>query len=426
MMPHIHSQLKRIAVLSVHTSPLAALGAKKTGGMNVYIREYCRELARRGIAVDVFTRIDNPALPSILHDTVTGFRVIHVPAGPQHVIPNDDIAPFLGDFCDGVLAFAEARSLTYDLIHSHYWLSGLVGEQLRAEWGHLPLVHMYHTLGPMKNAIASRPEEGASAERLQGEQTVAERADLVIAATPDEAEQLQHFYQIEPKRIAVLPPGVDLNRFQPIPQAQAKTKLNLAAERRMALFVGRIEPLKGIDTLIRATSLLRARYPQVVANLDIAIVGGDPAAAVLDPEMARLYGLRCALHLCEQVKFLGAKDQDLLPLYYAATDMVVMPSHYESFGMVGLEAMAMGTPVIASHVGGLPHLVQDNINGYLVPAQNPQALAARMLHLLLDEDHRQRLGMQAARHAARYHWPKIVDEMLGIYAPLLLSAPLPC
>lgn len=411
--------VQRIAVLSVHTSPLAALGAKKTGGMNVYVRDFCREMARRGVAVDVFTRIDNPDLPLVTEDKVAGFRVIHVAAGPQRVIPNDNIAPFLDQFGRGVLDYAATHSLTYDLIHSHYWLSGLVGDQMRRGWGGVPLVHMYHTLGHMKNQIASGPGEFASAARLDGEHYIARHADRLIAATPSEAAQLESFYHVEPECMAVLPPGVDLNRFQPVAQSAAKAQIGIAPDERLILFVGRIEPLKGIDTLLRAVSLLRDRYPQVVADLHVAIVGGDPHSAPLDDEMARLQAMHRELDLRALVKFLGAKSQDVLPAYYAAAEMVVMPSHYESFGMVGLEAMAMGTPVVASRVGGLAHLVRDAINGYLVPPRTPEALAARILHLLIDESHRQLLGEQARQYACQYAWPIIVDQMLDIYSDLV-------
>lgn len=417
--------IQRIALLSVHTSPLARLGGKKTGGMNVYVRDFSRELARRGIEVDVFTRADRSDLPPVLCGDVPGFRVIHLDAGPRRVVANDAIAAYLDEFSENLLHFARDNGHRYDLIHSHYWLSGLVGDKLRQVWGR-PLVHMYHTLGHMKNRIAQDPSEFASQERLSGETYVAHVADRLIAATPAEEEQLIELYGVNAKKITVLPPGVDLERFRPMPQAEAKAQLGISPDCRIILFVGRIEPLKGIDSLLHAISLLHQHYPQITENVHVAIIGGDPQAAQLDDEMQRLQAIHRELDLRCLVTFLGAKDQDILPAYYAAAHMVVMPSHYESFGMVGLEAMAMGTPVIASGVGGLVHLVQDGANGYLIPPGTPEALATRILHLLVDEPHRQQLGDQAQRYAHQYAWPKVVESMMAVYAPLVESCALPC
>lgn len=408
---------KRIALISVHTSPLAALGAKKTGGMNVYIRDFGRELARRGVAIDVYTRADSPDLLPIREDEVPGFRVIHVPAGPMRALSPDDISPYLGDFAACVCKMARSQRQSYDLIHSHYWLSGLVGHHLSEHW-RVPLLHMYHTLGHMKNLIAQQRGEFASRERITGETYVAHTADRLIAATPAEEAQLVNLYGADARKIRVIPPGVDLSRFEPMPMMEAKLAVGFTPRCRVILFVGRIEPLKGIDSLLRAIAILRERTPDALKDVHVAIIGGDPNADQLDAEMLRLQTIHSELDLRSLVTFLGAKDQEILPAYYAAADMVVMPSHYESFGMVGLEAMAMGTPVIASRVGGLAHLVQDGVIGYLVPPHTPEALAERIHHLLSDEDHRRQLGRQAQRYAQQFGWSQIVDRMLAVYAEL--------
>jgi D-inositol-3-phosphate glycosyltransferase len=418
MMPQTTNPLQRIAMLSVHTSPLAALGGQKTGGMNVYVRDFSRALAASGVEIDIFTRADDPGLPDILDDTVSGCRVIHVEAGPVHLLSTDNTALYLDKFTQGVLNFAHAHNQRYDLIHSHYWLSGIAAIELRDEWHGTPVVHMYHTLGHMKNRIARHPSEFASKDRLAGEYYVAHHADRLIAATPPEEEQLVEFYHAAQNKISVIPPGVDLARFQPLPQGNAKQAIGLSPRCRMILFVGRIEPLKGIDTLLCAVSLLRDCQPALVENVHVAIIGGDPHAEELDHEMERLQHIHRSLDLHKLVTFLGARDQEILPQYYAASDMVVIPSHYESFGMVGLEAMAMGVPVIASSVGGLAHLVQDGINGYLVPARTPEALAERIFHLLSDEPHRQQLSQQAHTYARDFGWPKIVDQMMAVYGEL--------
>ncbi|MCA9944447.1 MAG: glycosyltransferase [Anaerolineales bacterium] len=410
----VTSNIKRIAMLSVHTCPLAMLGGKKTGGMNVYVRDFSHELGRQGILVDVFTRSQDDCAPRIVHDLGSGGRVIHITAGPEKPIPVDQVANYLDEFTTGVLNFAASENIQYDLIHSHYWLSGLVADRLRDAW-QVPIVHMFHTLGHMKNKIAQSNSERASDARLSGEYQVMALADKLIAATPAEEAQLIELYNADPAKIAIIPPGVDLERFQPIIKETAKKRVGIPCGDTNILFAGRIEPLKGIDTMLRAMALIQERRPEVLHNACMAIIGGDPWADDLDEEMARLQQLRHDLDIHDLVTFLGAKDQDLLPNYYAAAEVVVMPSHYESFGMVALEAMAMGTPVIASEVGGLAHLVKHGITGYHVPSRDPEALAARIYELLSNKDCRQVLGQQARDYAQQYAWPKIVDRMMTVY-----------
>jgi D-inositol-3-phosphate glycosyltransferase len=415
--------VRHIAMLSVHACPLALLGGKKSGGMNVYVRDFSRALGQAGIAVDVYTRSQDDCQPMIKRELGPGGRVIHVAAGPERPIPVSAIPPHLDEFAANVERFADSEGIVYDLIHSHYWLSGLVAEKLRAAWGPLPLVHMFHTLGHMKNQIAEDPSERAPQDRLDGEAHVAAVADRLIAATPAEESQLIEYYGADPAKIAVVPPGVDLRRFHPISKDAAKRTVGIPSGHNSILFAGRIEPLKGIDTLLRAMSILQERHPAAVAGTCVAIIGGDPWADDLDDEMARLQALRAELGIHDMVTFLGAKDQDILPYYYAAAEMVVMPSHYESFGMVALEAMAMGTPVIASEVGGLAHLIRHGHNGFHVPSRDPEALAGRILHLLEHRELRQRLGREARDYAQDYAWADIVRRMNAVYAGLLTPVP---
>jgi D-inositol-3-phosphate glycosyltransferase len=414
--------VRRVAMLSVHTCPLATLGGKKTGGMNVYVRDFSAELARHGVQVDVFTRSEDDCQPTVRHDLGRGARVIHVRAGPERPIPVGDIAGYLPEFMDGVVAFANAEGLSYDLIHSHYWLSGLVAEGLRRAWGGLPLVQMFHTLGHMKNRIAQSEVERVPQERLAGERRVISEADCIVAATPAEHAQLHWLYGADMSKVVVIPPGVDLNRFSPIARKEAKVHIGIPPHHHNILFIGRIEPLKGIDTLMRAIALIQEHSPESTRDVCVAIIGGDPWADNPDEEMARLQAMRDELGVADTVTFLGAKSQDELPYYYAAAEMVIMPSHYESFGMVALEAMAMGTPVIASEVGGLAFLVQDGVNGFHVPSRDPEALAERIFTLLNDHDCRRQLGDQARRHAQRYGWPNIVRQMLPVYSDLVTKA----
>ncbi len=408
--------IRRVAMLSVHTCPLATLGGKETGGMNVYVRDLSRELGQRGIAVDCFTRSQNPNIPRINHKLGPDGRVIHVPAGPEAPYDKNRIVEYLPEFVDGVLDLARREGLHYDVIHSHYWLSGLAARELRREWG-APIIQMFHTLGQMKNSVANSPEEWEPEHRINGEAEVMAFADCLVAATPLERAQMVWLYGADVGKIAVVPCGVDLNLFRPVPCQEAREVLGLPPTRRIILFVGRIEPLKGIDTLLRAIAMVAPEVPDWQENLSVVIIGGAPGAGAdkVNAELARLERLRAELGIEELVTFQGAQDQDSLVYHYSAAEMVVMPSHYESFGMVALEAMACGTPVIASKVGGLAFSVQDGQTGFLVPERDAEALAAKIRLLLEDNRLRKRLGWQAAQWAGRYGWPIIADQIVGLY-----------
>jgi len=408
----------RIAMLSVHTCPLATLGGKETGGMNVYVRDLSRELARRGHRVDVYTRSQDPSLPRISDGLGHGARVIHVPTGPEHPYDKHLVYDHLPEFVDGVIGQAEADAIRYDVLHSHYWLSGAVAQELRHRWG-VPIVHMFHTLGKMKDVVAQRPEDRETARRISVEVEIAGFADALVAATLAEQEQLVRLYGASANRVRVISPGVDTERFHPIPQVVAKEHIGLCPDRRTILFVGRIEPLKGIDNLLRAISRVIEEQPRMRAGLCVSIVGGDPDRIHEEDEMIRLQELREELGIGDIVTFLGAKDQDLLQYYYSAAEMVVMPSDYESFGMVALEAMACGAPVIASDVGGLAFLVKHGRTGYRVPARDPAALAARITQLLSDEALRRSIGHRAACWAESYAWPRIADQIETLYGEII-------
>jgi D-inositol-3-phosphate glycosyltransferase len=408
--------MQRVAMLSVHTCPLATLGGKETGGMNVYVRDLSRELGRRGIAVDCFTRSQNPDIPRISHRLGPHGRVIHLPAGPEEPYDKNRVVDHLPQFADGILDFARREGLRYDVIHSHYWLSGLAASRLRRTWG-TPIVQMFHTLGQMKNSVANGPEEWEPEQRIEGEAEVMALADRLVAATPLERAQMVWLYGAEAAKIAIVPCGVDLGLFRPIPPEEAKQTLGLPLSRRIILFVGRIEPLKGIDTLLRAMASVVPELPDWQENLSVVIIGGAPGVGAdkVSAELARLERLRAELGIEELVTFQGAKDQDTLVYYYSAAEMLVMPSHYESFGMVALEAMACGTPVVASKVGGLAFSVQDGQTGFLVPDRDAEALAAKIRLLLRNDELRRQLGRQAAHWAGRYGWPAVANEIIDLY-----------
>ncbi len=410
----------KIAMLSYHTCPLATLGGKDTGGMNVYVRDLTRQLGRMGIHVDVFTRSQDEHVPHVLHDLGFGNRVVHVPAGPEVPVPKHALASYIPDFVQGVERFAADKGITYDAIHSHYWLSGVAAEALRTGWG-IPFVQMFHTLGEMKNRVARSPEEREGEYRLMGESRVIQSADRIIAATLAEQAQLQFLYRANTAKVDIIPPGVDTSRFYPISPDEAKAVIGIPASERMLLFVGRIEPLKGLDTLMRALASMRARGILEVCPHYLAIIGGDPDASPeeMTTEMARLQALSQELGIGDLVLFLGKRSQDSLAYYYSAAEMVIVPSHYESFGMVALEAMACGTPVVASSVGGLAFLVQDGVTGFQVPDGDPQALAGAITRLILDRRLRQEMGEQAALHARGYSWEKIAPKIVEVYSEVI-------
>jgi D-inositol-3-phosphate glycosyltransferase len=426
----------RVALISFHTSPLATLGGKDTGGMNVFVREVARELGRRGIAADIFTRSQSTQALRIDPRLGPNVRVIHVPAGPEAPVPKNDLHQYVPQFTEWMCRFAssefgvpsaeltqhpELGTQNYDVVHANYWLSGLVAEELRKCWG-TKFAMTFHTLAELKNQIAQSPAEMESDLRLRAECHLCGEADRITANTSVEKQQLVRFYGAGSSRIRIVPPGVDLSRFHPIEQSYAKSVIGIQAEHRMILFTGRIERLKGIDNLFRAMAILHQRRADWDwARMCVSVIGGDPSEEGLreNGEMARLHELRDELGLSDLITFLGARDQDTLQYYYAAADVLVMPSHYESFGMVALEAMACGTPVIASDVGGLSTLVQDGKTGFRVKVNDPEALAKAIERLMDNEARRRRMGHSAACYAEDYSWQKVVDKLVAVYEEVI-------
>jgi len=401
----------RIAMLSVHTCPLAALGGKETGGMNVYVRDLSRELGRRGVCVDVFTRCQDRAVSKVVA-LGEGARVIHLDAGPCGPVPREEVFHYLPAFVAGVEAFARSEGVNYDVIHSHYWLSGWVGLRLRERWG-IPVIQMFHTLARIKNRALEGEREPEL--RVRAETRLLAEADVIVAPTPVERAELVWEFGTDPRRIAVIPCGVDLELFRAIPRPTALAEIGLGPG-PLLLSVGRLTPIKGIETLLRAFARLKDR-----PSPRLLIVGGgidDPT----NGEPARLRRLASELRADGRVEFLGALPQERLPFYYSAAEAVIMPSYYESFGMVALEAMACGSPVIASRVGGLAITVQDSVTGFLVPEGDPDALAARIRALLVNPGLRERLGVAAKARAAGFRWSRIGRQVEGLYRRLTPSA----
>jgi D-inositol-3-phosphate glycosyltransferase len=409
----------RVAVLSVHTSPLAMLGGKETGGMNVYVRDLSRELSQRGMQLDIFTRDQDPRVPQV-RSLAPNARVIQLPAGPRAPYSKHQVFQHLPQFTEALAAFAERERIQYSLIHSHYWLSGWVARELKERW-QIPFVQMFHTLGHMKNAVASTPDEMETEQRIAVEEQIMGWADRLIAASPLEKAQMAWLYGADPAKISVIPAGVDTQRFRPISVEAAKQQIGLPQDRKLILFVGRIEPLKGLETLFRAIAILAKETPCFCDNIVVSVIGGEGenTEATRSAEEERLRNLREELDLNELVTFVGSKDQDTLPYYYSAAYVVTVPSYYESFGMVAVEAMACGVPVIASKAGGLMYTIQDGLTGLLFPANSPSALAEKLCHLLDEPETRDAMGENARCWAQRFSWANIADQMVGLYGEVL-------
>lgn len=403
---------RRVAVLSVHTSPLHQPGTGDAGGMNVYIVEVAGRLAQAGVEVEVFTRATSGDLPPCV-EMAPGVLVRHVITGPLEGLAKEDLPAHLCAFTHGVLRAEAARSPGwYDLVHSHYWLSGQVGWLAKDRWG-VPLVHTAHTLAKVKNrklAAGDRPEPPA---RVSGEELVVGEADRLVANTPTEARELVDLYGAAPERVSVVEPGVDLDRFTPpalgregAVRAAARRRLGLPERGHVVAFVGRIQPLKAPDVLLRAVAALPAGTGERVT---VAIVGGNSGSG-LD-----LAGLAGSLGIADRVRFLPPQSRTALPDLYRAADLVAVPSYNESFGLVALEAQACGTPVVAASVGGLVTAVRDNVSGLLVDGHDPATWATVLGRLLAEPGLRTRLSRGAIAHAHQFSWNQTAAGLLAVY-----------
>lgn len=403
---------RRIAVLSLHTSPTAALGQSANGGLNVCIRETCLAFSERGIATDVFTRRVEPdghGEPPRVEELAPLSRVIYLPVGATGQLSKYELLDHAASFGDSVATYAEREQLRYDLIHSHYWLSGIAAERLRDRLG-VPWVHTAHTLGLVKNRQLAEGAMPEPPQRIRAERAIAAQADRIVASTEDEAEDWAWLYAGRQDRIRVVAPGVDLVAFRPQARAQAKRRLGYAG-RPLVLFVGRLERLKGVDVLLKAVAHLD---PELRSEVRVVIIGRDGNDAD-QSETARLRALVAELRLDEQIEFIGTVPHERLPSYYSAADVCVMPSHSESFGLVALEAQACGCPVLAASVSGLQSVVRDEITGFLVPDHEPASYAERLHRLLDDPELSEQMGRRGTLLAQRFTWSRTADRLLEVY-----------
>ena len=420
--------MRRLAVLSFHTSPLTQPGTGDGGGMNVYVRELSSALAGAGVDCDVFTRSWRRGL-SPVEEVEPGFRVHHVPAGPEASVAKEDLPRHLDQFTAGVLQRIEASGPP-DVIHANYWLSCIAGHALKHRL-ELPLVSTFHTLARVKAEEAAEEHD----RRAKGEAEVIGCSDAILANSVDEAAQLERLYGAVPERVEIVPPGVDHHLFSPGDQRSARAELGLG-DGPVMLFAGRIQPLKGADVAVRALAALNRRpdrpgkrddeRPSDRAGPGTLLLVGGPSGVQGDAELGRLHHLVADLGLRERVRFVPPQPHGRLALYYRAADVCLVPSRSESFGLVALEAAACGTPVVAADVGGLSTLVAHGVSGFLVEGRDPQTYAGHVARLLDDPAMAAEMGVRAAARAGRYRWSITGARLRRLYADLTARSLVEC
>lgn len=402
----------RVAMISLHTSPLDQPGIGDAGGMNVYVLELAKRLATRGIEVDIFTRATaSAAPPQVL--AADGVLVRHITAGPFEGLAKDELPGQLCVFAREVLRAEAAQPVGhYDAVHSHYWLSGQVGTLARDRWG-VPLVHSMHTMAKVKNGALADGDTPEPEGRIIGEEQVVAAADMLIANTDLEAKQLINLYDADPGRVEVVHPGVDLDVFRPHDRLTVRRELGLPADAQVLMFAGRIQPLKAPDVLLRAVAVLLERHPGLRSSLVVPVVGGPSGSGLEHP--TALADLAAELGLADVVRFVPPVAQRELSGWCAAADLVAVPSYNESFGLVAVEAQASGTPVVAAAVGGLTTVVRDGVSGLLVDSHDPHAWADALEKVVHDHALRDRLAAGALKHAREFSWDRTADRTLEVY-----------
>lgn len=402
-------------MISYHTNPFAALGGKQTGGMNVYVRQLSRSLARLGHSIDVFIGSNNKNIEIVEIEACVQLLKIPVKQLNTSFLATSEKAIF--HFSSEVIKYSKSNLPAYDLVHAHYWLSGIAAIELSRKWG-IPSLLMMHTLGLMKERLQLISKNDARI-RIRGERKAIAHVNKIIAATIAEQAELQWLYEVAKEKIIVLSPGVDLALFKPIQMEVARKRINMPLNEKLLLFVGRIDAIKGLETLFSALKMLQETGS--LSQLRLNIIGGekDHDGHFSNSEINRLFRLAKKLNISDHIHFLGSKEQEELPAYYNAADIVILPSHYESFGLVALEAMACARPVLATRVGGLAHLVKHNESGLLSPPNDPEAMAENILALLNDEAWANQLGARGLLMAQTKSWEAIARQIEKVYEGLL-------
>ncbi len=397
----------RIAMFSIHSSPIGELGTKNTGGMSVYIRELARHLGVFGHCVDIYTRLNGTKRNQIiaLYDNV---RLIHLSAGSNDYTPKLALYYYLSDFFRALERFKKQEGLKYDLIHSHYWLSGRLGSWVQDRWN-IPHIVMFHTLGIVKNiagVVDSEPDL-----RIATEKKLTRTCDRILAPTDREKENLLKYCHALPEKIGVVPCGVNLDLFHPMDKSSARKRLGFDQDEPILLYVGRFDPIKGIGRLLEAMAYLKPLKP-----VRLIIIGGDGPDT---PEYQNLQQLCAKFGIQKSVRFVGRVEQHKLPLYYSAADALVIPSYYESFGLVGLESLACGTPVVATDVGAMRYIVRDGKTGQIVADATPRSLAQAIATFLTGSGFKRLSADMIRASVLKFGWSNVAAAVIDEYGTLI-------
>ena len=409
------SQSLRIAFFSEHASPVALLGSEDAGGQNVYVDEVSRNLARLGHRVDVFTRRDSAAAPQVV-DWAPGVRVVNLTAGPAEFLLKDKLWPLMPEFRDAFLRFMLRDGCRYDLAHGNFWMSGWVAADLRRRLG-LPAVQIFHAMGMTKRRHQGAADTSPDG-RIEVEKGVIQGVDKLIAQCPTEASELIDDYGAEREKVVVIPSAVNIERYRPLPRDEARRRIGLDTDDPVVVYVGRMLPRKDVRNLVQAVGLLAQ---QTDLPITLLLVGGETVEPdpVTTPEIGVLQSMAAELGILDRVVFTGKRQPDDLRLYYSAGDVAVTTPWYEPFGLTPLEAMACGRPVIGSAVGGITFTIQDGVTGYLVPPQNPRALAERLHQVLTQPEQREAMGRAARSRVEReFTWATVAERTAALYQSL--------
>jgi D-inositol-3-phosphate glycosyltransferase len=404
--------MKHVAVISYHTCPLSDEEGKEVGGMNVYVLELSKELAKKGYILDLYTRMQDEKSPQIVHVS-ENLRVIHIPAGPMVSLPKKELGEYIPDFLTNFYAFLKTENLSYELASCHYYMSGIIGVDIKKKLG-IPFTITFHTLALLKNLVARTEDEKEDVERITVELMLVQEADKVIATSENDAQYLATLYDCPKSKIAILIPGVNLSLFRRKDKLAAKQKIHADPDHEVILFVGRIEPLKGIDIIIYAIKILLEKNPDL--RVCLWVVGGNSSETKdnWSEELKKLEKIREVLNIETSVKFVGRKHQAELPDYYNAAKLVVMPSHYESFGITALEAMACGVPVITTDVTGVSDLFDKKHHALITSANNPLLLADKMKNLLSDEQKYEHASTVVYNTVRDLSWENVAERYMQI------------
>lgn len=410
---------KNILLISYHTCPLASEEGKETGGMNVYVYELAHYLARLGNHVDVITRCTDPKNETIVQVS-DNFRVIHLCAGPKKPVHKKKLLAYIPEFIESFSSFTQKHMITYDVMHAHYYQSGLIGLSLKSKLPKpIPLVVTFHTLVLMKHLVARSAAELDTQERIDAEFRLISEADIITTPSSSDRQYLKYLYGANESKMVEVPPGVNTELFYPVDKNIAKEKIGVNPQEKIIVFVGRIEPLKGIDAILYALKILQQKAPDL--QIRLLIIGGDITQHIKQwsPQLKQLESLRRILKISELVDFVGQQPQNRLRDYYNAAEIVVMPSHYESFGMAAAEAMACGVPVITTNVTGISDLIDDRHSTLISTVNNPLLLAEQMEKLLTNPSLYEQIRTSLTTNIQELRWEVVAKKVDTIYTNLV-------